>query len=252
MPVGARGAYTRGVATLERPGPAPSGPGFAWRAGSPILALLVAVALSVPLFAALDAGPLSEDAEIAVGGFVFGLVLALLALGLLWMLPAHDRRVALATKGGLPQSIGIGVGVGFLIAFGAALIAAFGVAADSGVSEDLEEIAPEIGTAGWQIGLTVVALVALAPLGEELLFRALLLRALVRRLGFWLSALASGALFALAHGAAFLVWPRAIGLVLTGVALAWLYRERGYWTAVSAHATVNGIAAVALLLAPEA
>ncbi len=35
------------------------------------------------------------------------------------------------------------------------------------------------------VGLTVVAVVVLAPLGEELLFRGLLLRGLVRKLRFW-------------------------------------------------------------------
>ena len=36
-------------------------------------------------------------------------------------------------------------------------------------------------------------------------------------------------------------------LALTGLALAWLYRRRGYWASVTAHATVNIVAAIALV-----
>jgi membrane protease YdiL (CAAX protease family) len=33
----------------------------------------------------------------------------------------------------------------------------------------------------------------------------------------------------------------------TGVALAWLYRRRRYWASVTAHATVNVVAWIALV-----
>ncbi len=91
------------------------------------------------------------------------------------------------------------------------------------------------------------AVVVLAPLGEELLFRGLLLRGLVRRIRFWPAAVVSSLLFAAAHVDAYLLWPRAIALVGTGVVLAWLYRWRGYWASVTAHATVNIVAAIALV-----
>jgi membrane protease YdiL (CAAX protease family) len=33
----------------------------------------------------------------------------------------------------------------------------------------------------------------------------------------------------------------------TGLVLAWLYRRRGYWGSVAAHATVNAIASISLI-----
>jgi membrane protease YdiL (CAAX protease family) len=239
------------VATLDPHGPGRTGPGFGWRAGSPVAAVLLALFLSAPLFAGLDAAPMSDAGRDAAAALGFGLLLLVLGVVLLRGLPAHDARLAVAPKGRLPVVIGLGVAVGFGIVVGAGIIAAFGVALDEGVEDRLEDLAPGIGDAPWQVVLSVIALVVLAPLGEELLFRALLLRALVRRMPFWWAALASGLAFALAHTVAITVWPRAIALLATGLALAWIYRRRGYWAAVAAHATVNGIAALAIGFAPD-
>ena len=68
-----------------------------------------------------------------------------------------------------------------------------------------------------------------------------------RRLRFWPAAAISSLVFAAAHADAYLIWPRAIALVGTGLALAWLYRWRGYWASVIAHATVNAVASIALV-----
>ncbi len=121
-----------------------------------------------------------------------------------------------------------------------------GSAIDPVVERRLNEV-EDIGTVPWQVVLTVIALVVLAPLGEELLFRGLLLRGLARRLDFWPAALITSAVFAGAHADSYILWPRALALFGTGLVLAWIYRRRGYWASVSAHATVNTIAAIALV-----
>lgn len=236
------------MATLDQAGPAPAlpGPGFLWRVLSPIGAVLLAFVLLVVGAGILDAASVSEDGAAAVLSFATSLLLLLFGLYLWTRLPAHERRLAVALKHSARGAVGLGVTIGIGLVIGAAAIILAGSAIDSNVERRIEEV-EEIGTAPWQIALTVAAVVVLAPLGEELLFRGLLLRALVRRVRFWPAAAISSLLFAAAHADAYLIWPRALALVLTGVVLAWLYRWRGYWASVTAHATVNVVAAIALV-----
>jgi membrane protease YdiL (CAAX protease family) len=213
---------------------------------SPIGAVLLAFVVLVVAAGVLEATPLSDDATTALLQFGTSLLLMAFAL-LLWRrLPEHERRAATALKHTTGGAIGLGLTLGIGIVIGAGAIILGGQAIDPVVERRLEDI-EEIGTVPWQLALTVVALVVLAPLGEELLFRGLLLRALVRRIRFWPAALVSSLLFAAAHADSYLLWPRAIALVGTGVVLAWLYRWRGYWASVTAHATVNTVAAIALV-----
>jgi membrane protease YdiL (CAAX protease family) len=213
---------------------------------SPIGAVLLAFVLLVIGAGILSATSLSDDGIDAA--LAFGTSFLLLAFGvLLWRaLPDHERRAAVALKHSKGGAIGLGVTIGIGLIIGAGAIILAGSAIDPVVERRIEEV-EEIGTAPWQIALTVLAVVVLAPLGEELLFRGLLLRALARRIRFWPAAIISSLLFAAAHADAYLLWPRAIALFGTGLVLAWLYRWRGYWASVTAHATVNAVAAVALV-----
>ena len=80
-----------------------------------------------------------------------------------------------------------GIGIGLVIVVGAAILLAVGSQIDPHVKRLVED-QEEIGTAPWELVLWVIALTVLAPLGEELLFRGLMLRGLVRRLRFWWAA----------------------------------------------------------------
>lgn len=236
------------MATLEQPGgrPPDAVPGFWWRVLSPLGAVLAAFVLLVVGAGALSLTDLSDDALEAVLVFTTSLLLLAFAV-LLWLgLPAANRRAAVAVKGPFPRVVATGIGLGIGLVVGAGLILLAGSAIDSNVERRLDEV-ESIGSAPWQLVLTVTALVVLAPLGEELLFRGLLLRGLARRMPFWPAALLSSVLFASAHADAYVLWPRAIALIGTGVVLAWIYRRRGYWASVSAHATVNVVAAIALV-----
>ena len=105
-------------------------------------------------------------------------------------LPAHERHAAVAVKGPLRRAVLAGIAVGAGIVVAAAIIIAIGAAIDPVVERRLDDV-EDIGTAPWQLVLMVLSLVVLAPLGEELLFRGLLLRGLARRLRFWPAALIS-------------------------------------------------------------
>lgn len=95
----------------------------------------------------------------------------------------------------------------------------------------------------WLLALLVFTVSVVAPLGEEVLFRGLLHRALRAHLGrraFFVSA----ALFAAIHLYAIHFLP----VFVLGVLLAWMYERRGSLVVpIVAHGTVNAIVAAAHL-----
>jgi len=231
--------------------PAAQAPGdrFWTRVLTPVGVVVLAFALTIPLASLLFAADLSDDSVNAIFAATGGALIAVLGLAALNALPAHERRLATAVKHSRSGAVGLGLVIGIGVVIGSVAIIGLGTLVDPSLEERLEEQATEVGPAAWQVALLVIALVVLAPLGEELVFRGLLLRGLARRLSFWPAAAISAVLFAAAHVDAYVLWPRAIALVITGLVLAWLYRWRGYWAAVVAHATVNGVAATALVAA---
>lgn len=229
---------------LAAPGP----PGFWWRVLSPpgavVLAFVVLVAASLVLYALMG-----DEAAGTIAVAIGSLAIVLFGLALRARLPAHERRLTTALKHSRVGAVLMGVNVGLGLVIASIAIILLGTLVDQGLADRLEEQRVDIGPGVWGAVLTVIALVVLAPLGEELLFRGLLLRGLARRLRFRWAALVSSAVFATAHLDAWIDanWARGIALVAVGLGLAWLYRWRGYLAAVVAHATVNGVAAIALL-----
>jgi membrane protease YdiL (CAAX protease family) len=226
---------------------APFSPGATWRIAWPIAMVMLGIATLVITAAVADSLGASSDAVSAVGAFVGSGVILLGGLLLMRVLPPAQRRVALATKGGAWSTAWIGFGIGLACIMGSAMVITAGVEIDPGAKRALEDLDVNIGSAWWHTTLVIIALVLFAPVGEELLFRGLALRGLVRLMPLAIAAPASGLLFTAAHLDAWLVWPRAAALVLVGWALAWLYRWRGMLAAMVAHATVNVVAAIALI-----
>jgi membrane protease YdiL (CAAX protease family) len=94
----------------------------------------------------------------------------------------------------------------------------------------------------------VVALVLVAPLTEELLFRGLILRGLDRRYGATAAVLVSSAFFAFAHGN----WIQAPPAFIAGLYLGWLYRATGtLWWPMAAHALYNGLSLALASVFPD-
>jgi membrane protease YdiL (CAAX protease family) len=222
-------------------------PGATWRIAWPIA--MVAIGLAVLLVSALvlDRIGASTDTVTAVATFTGSGAILLGAVLLVRALPAAQRRVTLATKGRTWPAVGLGLAVGLGCVVLSATVIATGSRVDPNARRALEDLDISVGSAWWQVVLLTCALVVFAPIGEELLFRGLALRGLVRLMPFMWAAPLSGVLFTAAHLDAYLVWPRALALALVGWVLAWLYRQRGMAAAIAAHGTVNTVAAVALI-----
>ena len=230
-----------------QPPPSRFAPGAAWRIAWPVAMVAIGIAALIAVAAASDALGASDDTTTAVATFVGSGVILLGGLLLVRVLPPAQRRVTLATKGRLWPGIGLGLAVGLGCVIGSGAIIAAGAEVDDNARRALDDLEVSVGVTWWQIMLTVTALVVFAPLGEELLFRGLELRGLVRVMPFALAAPLSGLIFTAAHLDAYLVWPRAVALILVGWVLAWIYRWRGLVGSLVAHGTVNAVAAIALI-----
>ncbi len=91
--------------------------------------------------------------------------------------------------------------------------------------------------------LAFFALVIVAPLFEEFLFRGFIFQSLAKRWGFWAASLSASALFALAHGQMNV----AIDTFILGTIAAWLvWHTKSLWPAIMLHGIKNMVAFVIL------
>lgn len=107
------------------------------------------------------------------------------------------------------------------------------------VPQDVKQLGASADTA-WRLALAVVV-VTLGPITEELLFRGLLLSALLRRMRPFAAVLVSALVFAAAHlPDLHWLWYGVPNLALLGIAFAWLrLRSGSLWPAIIAHACNN-------------
>jgi len=219
-----------------------------WRILVPLAAVVAGLGAAIGCVLAARALGSGQDASSAVGVAVGSAGILLVGVVVLLTVQPAQRRLMLASKGRMGASLAIGLGIGAAIVVGSAIIISTGAGIDGDARDRLEEAQITLAGVWWQTALIVFALIMLAPLGEEILFRALELRGLVRLIPFAVAAPISGLLFTAAHYDAWVAWPRTLALVATGWALAWLYRWRGIPATITAHATVNTVAAVALII----
>ena len=213
----------------------------------PLLIVFAAFVLSVIVFGALKAFGLSDDSAESIAAFVGSL--AILGFGLLARAryPTHERRQMLSLRWSLPAALGIGLALGVALRITIGVVVSVGQAVDSSVCRKLLELDDDlVPPALWHKVLLTVALVVLAPLGEELVFRGLFLRGLARRMSFPLAAVVSGVVFSVAHPQYWTLWPLLIGISGFGIVAAFVYRTMGYPANVMMHAVFNGVAAVFL------
>jgi membrane protease YdiL (CAAX protease family) len=229
--------------------PPPHVPGFWWRILMPLVAVAAGM-VGLIVAAVVTLSVASHNAADAVATCVGSGIILAVGLALVRHLPRHEQRRIFALKAPIPATVAIGLAAGLGGVILSAIVISAGTAVDSGVRERTEGISSPFGSGPFAITVVVIGVVVLAPIGEELLFRGIMLRGLVRRRPFWTSAIISAMVFGACHPDVwlYLFWPRWLALAVVGVGLAWLNRERGYWCGVAAHATINGVATLVTLL----
>ena len=208
---------------------------------------LVATVGALAVLKAVGAGDsTARAAAVALGGGVVVLV----GIVVISRVPGHLRRVATVRHPFVRASVmGILGGVAGLLLAGSIILA--GRAIDPSAKRALDRLADQdIAVHTWWQGVLLgVAVVLLAPVGEEILFRGVILRSLAAHFTWWPAAGISALIFAGSHLDAYLAWPRALALVSLGVLLAVVYRRHGLVGSMVMHATVNTAALIALLAA---
>ncbi len=187
--------------------------------------------------------------------FVLGITLlfqlALFGAALLPLL--IGRRLDRRLFGPTPLSwrvVGLGAAVGIVTivvtyTVNALLAVAFRI--EDPVEQDLVRFALEGRV---PLFLTFVIAVFAAPFVEEVVFRGVLFRALLGRLGLALAAMLSAVVFAVIHVEVLFSQPVALGgLLVVGLLLALAYQWTGsLWVPIIAHAFYNGFSIGLLLL----
>jgi hypothetical protein len=221
----------------------------------------------VTLAAIIVVGQLVGAAMVAHGGIpiAVGIGMTVVAEGLLLVAMLAFGRGIAARGGGWRTAFGLdriravdwapwGIGLGFVY-LGRTVVGmlANGLSGGRALAQASNLHLRHV-SAGEVLGLVLV-IVVLAPVTEELMFRGLLLRSFMRRLGFWPAALISTGLFAVFHvyevhtvlGAVTL----AASVGVLGLGNCWLVRITGRLTpGIMVHAAFNGfVLAIAVLLA---
>ncbi len=215
-----------------------------------IVIFIAAIITSGVGYAVARSAGAGETSALVVAQVVMGA--AVLVFGLLYRqtLPRHERRAMVLTKVGIGSAIGIGLAVAVAARVGMGIINAIALQLDPSLCKTFNDVALDQKDTPllWHKILIAVSLVLLAPLGEELVFRGILLRGLVRAMSFPLAALVAGVLFGLAHQNYWIAWPLILGICLFGVVASVIYRRYGYGTSVATHAFFNAVVAVFLFV----
>ena len=206
--------------------------GIAAMVGAGLLVAAVASAVGLPTSGVVCRYLLVFVGDAVLLGAPLGVAVALGAA------TARNFGFARPRPRGLLLAVVVGLGLDALtLLYGAALELAVPAVAERATAEETRQMAALDGP--WP--LLFVAAVALAPLAEEVFFRAFVFAGLAGRLRPTLAAAISAALFAASHGMPASAPP----LFAVGYACAALYRrERNIWAPIACHAAFNAAALV--------
>lgn len=114
-------------------------------------------------------------------------------------------------------------------------------------ADQKQELGFESLASGFEYIFAFLALVVMAPLAEELLFRGYLFGRLRSYISFIPATIITSALFGLVHGQ----WNVGIDVFILSIALCYLREKtQSLWPAIFLHATKNGIAFMLLFVFP--
>lgn len=232
-------------------------PWAGWRALADTVVVYVGALLVAAVVGSLIALATGSQDGAGVAGLVLLSPIALLLVAVTWLRTRYGRSAG-RVLGPSPlrwSDVGVGIGMGVacfvagrLLAFGlVVLLTGLGVDVPP-VQDSFRVIAQDRATAP----ALVLTAVLLAPLGEELLFRGVLFQGVRARRGFWAAALASAAVFTLAHvgdgGGPVADLIIVAGILPLGVAFAAIMQWRGSLVASAVTHAVYNAGGVALLI----
>ena len=238
--------------TPDYPAPAPPAVEHRdWRVWDAVLALLAGIAASiiVVVIIAVVAGREPTDAELF--GFVF-MAQSLGTLGVLWLMGRSrgtgDIVADLGIRFARGDLLGIPIGLGIQLGLGLVMLPLLRLLDVDGPTQEVGEAAQDANTLVAGAAL-VLAVAVMAPLTEEIVFRGVLLRALLRKYGENAAVLISAAGFAVVHlldPGSYLIVP---ALFVVGVVLAALRMQRDtLGLVIMVHVGFNLTAVVGLLV----
>lgn len=241
------------TASDERAGPVPWA---GWRALVDVIAIYIA-ALILGQGLVVLATVFGLPEELLLPTLVFLSPISLLLVGIAWLRTRYGdaARQALGSRRTALTDVGLGLAFGLACFVGQQVVVASVAAALQRAGAELPQvqetfrvIAENPSTAP----VLAVTAVALAPLAEEFIFRGVLFQGLRVRVGFWVAALVSAAVFTLAHlevgGGVLGNVVVVAGILPLGLAFAAVVAYRRNLVAVAVtHATYNAIG-VSLLI----
>jgi uncharacterized protein len=204
-----------------------------------VLALSDGMELTSMADGGLDSGAMTSA---LIGTIV--LQLGVMAVALLPLLGAGRPYVRLlGPTRWTPAMWGLGLVIGFgttIVTYLVNAIVALGIGIDEPVEQELLDIVLAGGTV---TALAVLLAVVIAPIGEEIIFRGVIHRALADKAGFWVGAIVSSAIFAVIHVEVVLSQPFGlVGLFLVGFFLALAYHRTGSLIVpIIGHAVFNAV-----------
>jgi membrane protease YdiL (CAAX protease family) len=225
-----------------------------WRVRDMLYGIALLLASFVLIAVGLVASGVGEEgkaADIAAGVSTLAFEL-LFGAAVVWLayrrgLRARDLGFVRPSHWG-PIAIAWGGSYAILLLYGMLLALLDSLGVDVGAFEGSNELPVDVRSSLVVTLIFLVAVVLVAPVSEELFFRALLFRGMQSYWRLWPAMLVSGLAFGLFHGNLSVIAPFA-GI---GALFAWANaRTDSLWTSITAHAGVNGVSfALSLLVEP--